>query len=346
MIDWKARCAELIDELHCYKNAHPQHDTDLIDRIRADLAQFETEGLTEVTHEQLLRLKEVFGDPDSITRPWQVCMSLNRQYSSIQIVCSDLDQQDFDYLAQPGFLQKPRRPASALMPIAERLPGPKDCDSEGLLHLAENGLNALRNQVISSQDDYDAIFVALNRLGRPAIKPVPVAERPWEREGWCDDNGWCWGFDADDTDPCWVFDKPESWSCWTHSLPHNALPLPTLLEMNPCTITLSDEFSEKISDALSDFYDEWPLPDWAIDRTDKYCVGAQLPTRDGRRVGNAVITNNHFPNPSPWEVVTDAGGAMRLDEVELNELYWPPRFIMAVNTSPGVRARANRDPRF
>jgi hypothetical protein len=32
--------------------------------------------------------------------------------------------------------------------------------------------------------------------------------------------------------------------------------------------------------------------------------------------------------------------------VELNELYWPPRFIMAVNTSPGVRARANRDPGF
>jgi hypothetical protein len=32
--------------------------------------------------------------------------------------------------------------------------------------------------------------------------------------------------------------------------------------------------------------------------------------------------------------------------VELNELYYPPRFIMAVNTSPGVRARANRDPGF
>jgi len=71
----------------------------------------------------------------------------------------------------------------------------------------------------------------LARYARPAIEPVPVAERPWEREGWCDDNGWCWGFDTDDTDPCWVavLYRPggRSWSRWTHLLPHNALPLPT-----------------------------------------------------------------------------------------------------------------------
>ena len=47
MTDWKARCAELIDELHCYKNAHPQHDTDLIDRTRAELAQSEPEGMPD-----------------------------------------------------------------------------------------------------------------------------------------------------------------------------------------------------------------------------------------------------------------------------------------------------------
>jgi len=63
-----------------------------------------------------------------------------------------------------------------------------------------------------------------------AIKPVPVSERPWEREGWCDNNGWCWGFDADDTDPFWSFDKPEAWVCWTHVLPHYALPIPPATE--------------------------------------------------------------------------------------------------------------------
>ena len=65
------------------------------------------------------------------------------------------------------------------------------------------------------------------RWGRPAVKPVPVSERPWEREGWCDNNGWCWGFDADGTDECWSFDRPEAWVCWTHVLPHYALPIPT-----------------------------------------------------------------------------------------------------------------------
>lgn len=88
------------------------------------------------------------------------------------------------------------------------------------------------------------------------------------------------------------------------------------------------------------------LPDWAIGLTDRYCVGAQLSTRDGRMVGNAVIAFNHFPCPSPWEVVTDAGNTMRLDEDELNELYWPPKYIIAVNASPGVRARAAQESKF
>jgi hypothetical protein len=94
-------------------------------------------------------------------------------------------------------------------------------------------------QAADADQSYAAgkLTLAAQLLGErhPAAQrePEPIAERPWEREGWCDDNGWCWGFDADDTDPCWVFDKPESWSCWTHSLPHNALPLPTPLEMNP-----------------------------------------------------------------------------------------------------------------
>jgi len=64
------------------------------------------------------------------------------------------------------------------------------------------------------------------RWGRPAIEPVPVSERPWERNGWCDENGWCWGFDADDSDPYWIFDDPASCPCWTHLLPHYALPVP------------------------------------------------------------------------------------------------------------------------
>ena len=48
MTDFRALCAELVDELHCYKYVHPQHDTDLIDRARAALeAQPEPQGPTD-----------------------------------------------------------------------------------------------------------------------------------------------------------------------------------------------------------------------------------------------------------------------------------------------------------
>jgi hypothetical protein len=33
---------------------------------------------------------------------------------------------------------------------------------------------------------------AIARYAHPAIQPVPVAERPWEREGWRDADGRCW----------------------------------------------------------------------------------------------------------------------------------------------------------
>ena len=76
---------------------------------------------------------------------------------------------------------------------------------------------------------------ALARWGRPAIQPIPAAERPWEREGWCDAEGRCW----------WGRPSEElcnsDWFLATRaeveefcdgclpavSLPHHALPIPT-----------------------------------------------------------------------------------------------------------------------
>jgi broad specificity phosphatase PhoE len=61
----------------------------------------------------------------------------------------------------------------------------------------------------------------------PAVVPVAVAERPWEREGWCDEQGYCWFF----------YPRFNTWS-WERppvaltrfgsflSLPHHAIPLP------------------------------------------------------------------------------------------------------------------------
>ena len=81
--------------------------------------------------------------------------------------------------------------------------------------------------------DKDYARAVLARWGRPAIKPVLVSERPWDHEGWCDGDGWCWCFDADSTDPCWSFDRPEAWVCWTHVLPHYALPVPIATQETP-----------------------------------------------------------------------------------------------------------------
>jgi hypothetical protein len=75
----------------------------------------------------------------------------------------------------------------------------------------------------------------LARFGRPAIKPVPVpvAERPWEREGWCDAEGRCWMVNELLE---WAFRKQYKsldsyyFYGYTHLLPHWALPVPTSQE--------------------------------------------------------------------------------------------------------------------
>lgn len=67
---------------------------------------------------------------------------------------------------------------------------------------------------------------ALARWGRPALVPVAVSERPWEREGWCDDEGRCWCMSSlDGPPPRWWLVRPEPLSDgWV--LPAHTLPLP------------------------------------------------------------------------------------------------------------------------
>jgi hypothetical protein len=43
-----------------------------------------------------------------------------------------------------------------------------------------------------------SIRAALARWGTPPVHPVPVSERPWERDGWRDEQGRCW----------WTANKP------------------------------------------------------------------------------------------------------------------------------------------
>ena len=61
-------------------------------------------------------------------------------------------------------------------------------------------------------------------LRQPAPAPVPVAERPWERKGWCDAEGRCWWRDR--RDPAWwtKADPRMVHDGWL--LPHWAIPQP------------------------------------------------------------------------------------------------------------------------
>jgi hypothetical protein len=80
---------------------------------------------------------------------------------------------------------------------------------------------------------------ALARWGRPAITPIPVSERPWVQEGFCDAEGQCWWWHPDhkedDFSDGWMLINSRWAIChhdsdgspvYTHCLPHHALPLP------------------------------------------------------------------------------------------------------------------------
>jgi hypothetical protein len=63
----------------------------------------------------------------------------------------------------------------------------------------------------------------LTRYAHPTTKPVPAAERPWEREGWCDAEGRCWWFNHAGI-PEWQLASDGPYGDF--SLPHHALPVP------------------------------------------------------------------------------------------------------------------------
>jgi hypothetical protein len=61
------------------------------------------------------------------------------------------------------------------------------------------------------------------RFAHPTLTPIPVSERPWEREGFLDAHGTCWMWHPINFHYCLCRPDP---SVHTHSLPANALPLP------------------------------------------------------------------------------------------------------------------------
>lgn len=92
---------------------------------------------------------------------------------------------------------------------------------------------------------------------------------------------------------------------------------------------------------MSDSYDP-NTPPWATGAARGYLeVGAQLCTRDGRRIGNAVVLQV-MPTckGTAARIYTDAGTDLVLNEAELEELFHEPEWLMKPETSPGMTAFA------
>lgn len=84
--------------------------------------------------------------------------------------------------------------------------------------------------------------------------------------------------------------------------------------------------------------DDFPMPDWATGLAKTpYDLGASLPTRDGRKMGNATIVG---VKDGLHVVVTDAGTRLVLTCPEVDELFWPPKYVMDPKTAPGVQRLA------
>jgi hypothetical protein len=77
------------------------------------------------------------------------------------------------------------------------------------------------------------------------------------------------------------------------------------------------------------------LPEWAVGRARGELVeGAQLPTRDGRRMGNAHILKvvpglKDMPSLN-YLILTDAGNTLVFSESELHAQFYPPEYIARV----------------
>jgi hypothetical protein len=77
------------------------------------------------------------------------------------------------------------------------------------------------------------------------------------------------------------------------------------------------------------------LPEWATARASGLELGAMLPTRDGRRTGNAHIIRI---SPAPkgrmglqYLILTDAGNTFVMSEPEILSQYYPPQWVADVN---------------
>ena len=115
MTDFRALCAELVDDLELCDWPYKLRDTIRadIDRARAALA----EQPVEPTDDELLRTysKAVTADMDEQRRSLMITIDFDRSMAA----------------GLRAILVRWGQPAAAPVPVSERLPGPEDYDAEG-----------------------------------------------------------------------------------------------------------------------------------------------------------------------------------------------------------------------
>lgn len=93
-----------------------------------------------------------------------------------------------------------------------------------------------------------------------------------------------------------------------------------------------------------DDIDAFEMPEWAKAKAlgDYTLPNAALPTKDGRRTGNAVTIGL---SDRQWEgmatiylIVTDAGNILRCTQNEMKELFHPPEYVMAALLPAHIKA--------
>ena len=191
--DFRAMCAELFVKLKEWDSSDPYHDCGpLLCRARALLAQPEpvAEGPTD---EELLRVAATGIEPYEISgitpgeyEPETEC--------AVEAYGSELIAFAREVLHRWG------RPTP--QPVA-------DGEVAELVAWLRESLDcALQSGNSKSIKNHCRL---LDLLGRPTPQPVAVSEHPWERDGWCDEQGRCW----------WTANKPgplpPSW--WMVSIP-------------------------------------------------------------------------------------------------------------------------------
>jgi hypothetical protein len=207
MTDFRALCAELVDELHCYKYVHPQHDTDLIDRARAALeAQPEPQGPPKncwLDDEPYLCPSPcVFDDPSEVidnclearhlsekNKPKEACKYYRTTAQPEPVVLTRPDCFNFamDFLGGTeevevrNYIERLESAARAVLAQPEPQ-GPSELELEAIelklwdKHRTKGYMGEefmYDNDFSAALDEYRA---ALARWGRPAIGPVPKRE--------------------------------------------------------------------------------------------------------------------------------------------------------------------------